>query len=814
MSGQIKQATVGSQTHTAVSAEQWKALIRLQNSGARAAVEWNNANGTPAFLAGKLTSPGYLQSFPTPQDAAMLYVQQYHDLFKLNTPSAELLPLSTERDELGMSHVRLQQSVQGLRIVGSQLIVHFTPDGSVSSVNGRYYPTPQISTTASVSPQQARMIASQAVRANASTAELVVYIKQDVPVLAYEVSAPTPVAPKQRVTVDAMNGSILDKDDGIRYDGPFTGSGPGVLGTNRSLNIYQLGSTYYLVDATKAMYVAPADSLKGVVATYDAQNDTVNTNPYTSAALVSDPNGDRNFNDNARLAASVDAHFFTGKVYDYYKTHFNRNSWNNAGGSLLNVVHYLSKYNNAFWNGTLMTYGDGDGVQFTNLAGSFDVIVHEITHGVTEATANLEYRGQSGALNESYSDVMACMADSGNWRIGEDIYTPSIAGDALRDMSNPHQGGANLNSPGWQPALMSEYLYWPYTNEYDQGGVHTNSGIPNYAAYLVSNTIGHAKTEQLYYRTLTHYLTPKSVFIDARLLTLQSAADLYPGNTTVSNAVALAFDSVGIVSNLPRTDELSYDDGSAASGVYEDQANWGLVNRFTAPGSGQLMTVEFLYTGEHNSGGNGSFVLKVFSDNAGQPGTNIFTSSPITPSGNQAGYWFNGNVSALNIHVSGDFYAGLFYDGTNQPMVGGDAAPNNRAWEWDVVQGKWINLNSGSYFPVTLFIRAIVNTPTAVHELSGGVPKEFSLVQNFPNPFNPSTKIQYGLAREEQVVLNVYDALGREVAELVNTRQPSGTYTVDWKGVDNRGTPVSSGTYFYRLQTSERTLVRKMLLLR
>ena len=137
-----------------------------------------------------------------------------------------------------------------------------------------------------------------------------------------------------------------------------------------------------------------------------------------------------------------------------------------------------------------MTYGDGDGIQFSNLAGAFDVTAHEITHGITQSTAALEYEGQSGALNESYSDVMAAMADNANWTIGEDVYTPSISGDALRDLSNPHQGGSSLNDAGWQPATMGEFLYMPYTDDQDYGGVHINSGIPNHAAYLVANQIG------------------------------------------------------------------------------------------------------------------------------------------------------------------------------------------------------------------------------------------------------------------------------------------------------------------------------------
>ena len=229
-------------------------------------------------------------------------------------------------------------------------------------------------------------------------------------------------APKQRVIVDAQSGNVLYKDTGIRYDGPDTGSGEGLNGENRILNIYLSQGKYYLLDATKSMYIPPVSNEEGVIETYTANNSTNQDNPYDMAEIVYDPDNDKIFTD----AAAVDAHFFTEKVYEYYNTNFGRNSWDNNGGSLTNMVHYSNEYNNAFWNGAFMSYGDGDGNTFSNLAGAYDVIVHEITHGITQSTAGLEYQGQSGALNESYSDIMAAMADNDDWQIGEDIYTPSM----------------------------------------------------------------------------------------------------------------------------------------------------------------------------------------------------------------------------------------------------------------------------------------------------------------------------------------------------------------------------------------------------
>ncbi|RXK17147.1 M4 family metallopeptidase, partial [Macrococcus sp. DPC7161] len=141
---------------------------------------------------------------------------------------------------------------------------------------------------------------------------------------------------------------------------------------------------------------------------------------------------------------------------------------------------------------------DGDDVTFRPLAGGKDVVAHEITHGVTQETANLKYQGQSGALNESISDVFAYFIDNDDATIGEDVYTPNKAGDALRSMSNP-----NLYN---QPATMSQYV----NTTSDNGGVHTNSGIPNKIAYDTISQLGQDKAEKIYYRALSQYLTVNS----------------------------------------------------------------------------------------------------------------------------------------------------------------------------------------------------------------------------------------------------------------------------------------------------------------
>jgi Zn-dependent metalloprotease len=248
-----------------------------------------------------------------------------------------------------------------------------------------------------------------------------------------------------------------------------------------------------------------------------------------------------------------EAHDNAEGVYDFYKSKFDRDSIDDRGMKLKSVVHYGNKYNNAFWNGSHMTYGDGDGVRFSPLI-SPDVVGHEMTHGVTERTAGLRYQRQSGALNESWSDVFGNLiekwmereagADESDptWLIGEAIFTPGVTGDGLRSMSRP--GSGYDKDP--QPGHMKDYK----NTSSDNGGVHINSGIPNKAAYEVAMAIGQDKLADVWYRTLTTYLTSSSQFSDAANFTVQAAIDLYGSGSAEANAVAKAWDSVGLTPSM------------------------------------------------------------------------------------------------------------------------------------------------------------------------------------------------------------------------------------------------------------------------
>lgn len=465
-----------------------------------------------------------------------------------------------EEDKLGYKHYRMQLFVENIPVYGDELIVHLNRDDYVYYINGnvkgniknkKYSKDIKINETKAIKIAQSYLNLNKEVNYEKKpNAKLYLYNidKTLKPVYLVNLQFIEPYLANWKVFVDANTGKVVDKYNGIANEAT-TGTGVGVNGQTRTLNTYLSGGIYYLYDTTKPM--------SGQIRTYTANNGTSIPGSYVT-------DSDNNFNASSQ-AAAVDAHYYAGLVYDYYYNTFGRNSFDNNGSSIISTVNYSTNYNNAGWTGSQMIYGDGDGIQFAPLSGALDVVAHELTHAVTEYTANLEYRDQSGALNESFSDVFGVIieGDTSDWLLGEDIYTPGTPGDALRSMSDP-----TLYN---QPDHMDDYYY---TSE-DNGGVHTNSGIPNKAFYLIASNIGFSKSGKIYYRALTQYLTSQSDFNDARDALLQSAEDLYGYGSTEYNAVADGFEAVGIGSssgndNYEPNDTLSSAYGPIDSGVNYD----------------------------------------------------------------------------------------------------------------------------------------------------------------------------------------------------------------------------------------------------
>ncbi|ARP74055.1 peptidase M4 [Streptomyces pluripotens] len=244
-----------------------------------------------------------------------------------------------------------------------------------------------------------------------------------------------------------------------------------------------------------------------------------------------------------------------GATFELYLTAYGRHSIDDDGLPLDATVHFGEGYDNAFWNGEQMVFGDGDGEIFLDFTIPVDVIGHELTHGVTQHTANLEYYGQSGALNESVSDVFGSLikqytlgqtATEADWLIGAGLLAPRVTGTALRSMKAPgtaYDDSTLGKDP--QPARMEDYVH---TNR-DNGGVHINSGIPNHAFYLVAAALGGRAWEragQIWYDVLTGGdLASDALFADFATLTVQVARERYGAGDELQ-AVQKAWEQVGV----------------------------------------------------------------------------------------------------------------------------------------------------------------------------------------------------------------------------------------------------------------------------
>lgn len=248
-----------------------------------------------------------------------------------------------------------------------------------------------------------------------------------------------------------------------------------------------------------------------------------------------------------------EAYDYAGLTYDFYKTLFNRNSLDDKGMSLISSVHLAKKYNNAFWNGEQMAYGDGDGVIFIRFTRSIDVVGHELTHGVVSNTSNLDYVNESGALNEHFADVFGSLvkqwkkkqtAAKADWLIGPDIMGPGTTAKSLRTFRDEP---AYSNDPYLGTDPQPKHLKDKYTGTSDSGGVHINSGIPNHAFFLVATSLGGnawEKAGNIWYRTMLS-LNHTSDFKQMVAMTTQNAAALYGHGGKEEKAVTKAWQDVG-----------------------------------------------------------------------------------------------------------------------------------------------------------------------------------------------------------------------------------------------------------------------------
>ncbi|HEY8207973.1 MAG TPA: M4 family metallopeptidase [Myxococcaceae bacterium] len=496
---------------------------------------------------------------------------------------------SVERDELGMTHVRMDRSENGLPVFGQQVIVHFGKDGKPADTTGDTAPLPMAQgalEAAKVSPYQALETARAAFGKEfggispeqSSTPRELLYKAPDGQYhRAFQVQLTNvkdgDVPVKMNYFVDAQSGQVLrqfnqlggfvDRSQGAGAGGASgagvaperqgaaasaAAAGQAALGKGHSMysGTVQIGTTKN-ADGSFTL----KDQKRGGGATWDARNQ----DPASGKKAFKDANnvwGEKG--DSKREKAAIDAHYGMERTWDFYKGILGRDSIDGKGEALNSYVHVGSKYVNAYWDGEKMNYGDGDGVDASALT-ALDVAGHEITHGLTERTAGLIYDGESGGLNEAMSDILGGVGVEWyaakrnpnvkwDYLIGEDVWTPGKKGDALRYMNDPKKDGYSIDN----------YRDYPKQTE-----VHGSSGIANNAFYLLSHggknrtsgievkdAIGPEKSLKIFARALTTYMTPSTTFKEARQACLKAAADLYGAGSPEALKVAEAWKAVGV----------------------------------------------------------------------------------------------------------------------------------------------------------------------------------------------------------------------------------------------------------------------------
>jgi bacillolysin len=485
-----------------------------------------------------------------PEPTARAFLRDNRRLLHLDDPDSELQLRSTEHDALGRSHLRYTQTYQGLPVWPAELIVHLDPTGNVDLMDGAFVSTPHDLSTqpvvdADAAVARARVVVPGGADAAASPPALIIYAPGDQPTrLAWKLELSVSLVSRWLVVIDALEGSVAAAFNRVA-DAAVTGSGIDVLGQRQTLHVFEDGGLFYMVDTSKPMFdpTSPAPTLdtRGGILILDARNGDPSDSNFQLVQVTS-------ANQSSWMPAdAVSAATNIASTYDYYLERHNRNSIDGQGGSLLGVVRFETGFDNAFWNGTFMVFGDAQ-----PYAAALDIVGHELTHGVTEHTANLVYQDQSGALNEAVSDIFGEFVEARtvgrpDWMDGELLSRP-------RNLEDPSSVAICSGCPTY-PATMSEFIGPddPFLDRFvdrDNNGVHINSTIISHAFYLLADglndAIGVRDAERILYRALSMHLVANSKFIDARLAAIASAEELFGPGSRQALTTAEAFDTVEI----------------------------------------------------------------------------------------------------------------------------------------------------------------------------------------------------------------------------------------------------------------------------
>ena len=756
-------------------------------------VTWHQDRDVPQFLAGDL---GTLA--PT---AAPAFFRDNAALFGFAS-DPEVQVTRSETDDLGLTHVRVQQVVDGLPVWGAESALHINRDGEVYAWGGDLHPTAADRLYAPVTLDRTlsieaaiRDLGAVSLRESIPAdelghaidwtpqSELVIVPHGDGYTKAYHVTVyvDAPVPANWEVFVDASTGRVLNRYNSLHtagttaeagpeaqastsmmmlMDGPTTGTGNSIFGGSYSLPTFLSNGAYYLYDTTRGPQY---------IRTMTGNNGTSLPGSYVT-------DSDNSFS----ASAAVDAHYGAVTTFDYFKNTHGRSSYNGNNATITSTVNHRSNYNNAFWNGQQMVYGDGDGSQFIALV-SLDIAAHELSHAVTGTSAGLIYQNESGALNEAFSDIMAVMVDRDDYKIGEQSYTPGVSGDALRYLDNPPAGN--------QPDNYADR----YTGSQDNGGVHINSGIANKQAYLMIaggtfrgqavQAVGRSVTEKVWYRALTQYFTQSTNFAGARQGTIQAATDLYGAGSAQVASVTNAWAAVGVGSASTGggggtgggsgTPEWRYETRTYQS-PHNYPNNYNNTQTYSKPGAQRIAMYFEQFTTENN------YDYVYIKDASGV--------TRATYTGSKSAFWavVDGDVISANL-VSDYSVTAYGYRVTrvayfsDQQLLVADTNP----------------------------VLGFVPQAEAADVLGASVKVEELALEVGPNPARESATVTVALPQAGDVRVALVDMLGREVSVAYQGAMEEGRQSV---ALDTGSLP--AGVYVVLLETEGQRMTRQLTVVR
>ncbi|WP_434303133.1 M4 family metallopeptidase [Clostridium botulinum] len=512
------------------------------------------------------------------------------NISKFGVKKGTLKSTKTLKDDKGKTHYHTIYEVEGIPVYYGRIVFTTEKDSTMDSINGRVdtvFENGNWKNKIKLSKEDAIAKAKADIKnekSNKEKAELYLYNFEGKPYVVYLVNSITNSG-NWDIFVNAEDGSIVNKfnntptlldtkaeklpnakkikDEAEKNKAKKTNNvnsvtdvqGQSVKGIGRTsldglvnIDLTYGNGRYYLKDNNRKIYLYDLKNqvdLDDLNDFYDSPKGGHNEELMRRSELVS--NSNNNFVDDNQVN-SVDAYANMAKSYDYYKNKLSRNSLDNKGMDIKGFVHFDKNLGNAFWVGEYdsMFFGDGDGVRLSPLAKALDIVGHELSHGVTNKASNLKYEKESGALNESFSDIMGTAIEGKNFEIGEDCWIPTwFYGEVMRDMKDP--------SRGRQPAHMKNFRKLPVDRDNDWGGVHINSGIINHAAYLIADgfeKMGAKDSKhimgKLFYIANCYYWDQTTDFSKCRNDVVKVAKDLYGDNSKEVEIVKNAFEKVGI----------------------------------------------------------------------------------------------------------------------------------------------------------------------------------------------------------------------------------------------------------------------------